>query len=107
VDSGRHCNDPEVPAEWLRERGTRSPRGLCGDRCAPAQSGEGDEHEHGPTQQEHEPLSSGPWLSVWAAELRVERQAGEADGPDPHTSERGEQETSPTAVPQESAPEFQ
>jgi hypothetical protein len=36
-----------------------------------------------------EPLNSGPRLSVRAKELRAERQAGEVDGPDPHTSERG------------------
>jgi hypothetical protein len=52
-----------------------------------------------------EPLSIGPRLSVRAAELRAEQQAGKADGPDPHTSEREEQETIPTAGPHESAPE--
>jgi hypothetical protein len=46
ADSGRHCNDPEVPAERLREQGTRSPRGLHGVWCAPAQSDEEDEQEH-------------------------------------------------------------
>jgi hypothetical protein len=55
----------------------------------------------------HEPLISGPRLLVRAVELRAERQAGEANGPDPHTSERGEHETSPTAGPHDSAPESQ
>jgi hypothetical protein len=73
----------EVLAEWLRKRGTQSSRGFRDDRCAPAHPGEEDEQGTANATEKRagrEPLSSGPRLSVRAAELHAERQAGSREG---------------------------